>query len=803
MKRNLFVFGCLLFVLSCQVDKSINEAVKNISNETYSVFKFSQDDNAKSVKRDFSLVTTLPNGAKLEWSLPSDTQSVLNIQGNNVAVSRPRGVNKDFTFSYVIVGRNGKLSNEFSVSITVLGIDVLVTDIQVVPSICLVVGEERALPSVVVEPPNASVLDLSYTLEGNSLLHFYITSKNQLKATGVSGSVGELKISATDGSGVFKMVSLKIVDKQIAAQRIRVLPEVDHVEVNDEKQIYGKVYPTDYTNAVASYSIIAGQDLATIDSKTGKMSVGSKTGTVTVQYAIEGEGVEIAPVLSTIHIVNKITDVSTANYDTAKDITLLDLDRAFTHQKIIDKAPGVYRGHPSATMTHEGNLVLLYPDSHGIGKINMLTSSNNGNTWKKATNIPSQWDYSAETPTIYRLDLTNGQYRYIQVSGHPDRTGGVGAECQETTGFDWSFSKNAIEWDGFYHKDTYFDGQKYGNTVAFADVIQLKDQTTGEFIDKWMCVAHESNSSKWKNLLITLSFDGGGYERENLVWSEPRRFLDKNKNPLPDNTNLLCEVGLIRSPDHTTIAALFRNQAHNNSGSYIAFSNDEGQTWSDLKQMPSVLDGERHQGAYFKDGRLIILFREMILRGVNNSQWYCGELGAWVGTFLDLQKGGIGQYLICLKRDYTPNAKSGDCGYSTLDLLPDGSMFMSSYGVFDTDGTLEWSKNAFGSLSALGNNIDWSRSAASGGPNSTYYWSPYIMSFCYQSSDFDNYAKVTHSYKNGVVTPGRVPFNASWRKFPKGPNHESALPEEHCSGDNSCKFHLKGSQQNVHSTIVN
>ena len=45
--------------------------------------------------------------------------------------------------------------------------------------------------------------------------------------------------------------------------------------------------------------------------------------------------------------------------------------------------------------------------------------------------------------------------------------------------------------------------------------------------------------------------------------------------------------------------------------SMLAFSYDEGNTWTKLKEAPSALNGDRHKAEYLKDGRLFITFRSI------------------------------------------------------------------------------------------------------------------------------------------------------------------------------------------------
>lgn len=582
----------------------------------------------------------------------------------------------------------------------------------------------------------------------------------------------------------------------IQTTTIRVLPEVDHMEVNTTKNIYSKFYPANANCKVPVYKIIEGEELAQLSCYGGlQLTANDKPGKVVIEIS-DKINPSVKSARATIYIVEKILSKRNVSCDSAKDVTMLDLDCNYKNQKIVVRNLGSYMGHPNSAISPTGEIFMLYPQGHGSGKIKLATSADNSNSWKQIENTPSDWENSRECPTIYRLNCgINPETQmatevcYVQISGRPD----------DVAGFDYSFSKDGINWSGFRQANV---GVK--QIVALADLIQLKDQKSDEFIDKWLGVFH---SKEGQNKLIHLTFRNGIYDIDHLEWKysdfqKVRDFFTDNASKKIEMQNGLCEVGFLRSPDHREIAMIARNQSHNSNGSFISFSCDEGISWSTPVQTPSVLDGERHQGKYFKDGRLIIAFREAILRDVKNAKgkrdWVCGEFSAWVGTYLDLKQGGVGQYLICLKRDFTPNAYSGDAGYSAIELLEDGSMFIASYGVFDSDGTLSYMQNAFGENSSFGEKIDWSRSAAAT-PTQKRGWSAYLMSFNYSVEDFDKLAKSELKIENGEVISGRVDFEKSWRKFPKGKSHASPLLTEKCSGDAFCKIHLGASAARQHT----
>jgi hypothetical protein len=119
-----------------------------------------------------------------------------------------------------------------------------------------------------------------------------------------------------------------------------------------------------------------------------------------------------------------------------------------------------------------------------------------------------------------------------------------------------------------------------------------------------------------------------------------------------------------------TLAALLRENSRARN-SFVIFSRDEGKTWSEPLELPGALTGDRHTGKYAPDGRLLVSFRDMAYDSPTKEDWV-----AWVGTFDDIVHGREGQYRVRLM----DNTKDADCAYPGVEVLPDGTFVLTTYG---------------------------------------------------------------------------------------------------------------------------
>lgn len=356
-----------------------------------------------------------------------------------------------------------------------------------------------------------------------------------------------------------------------------------------------------------------------------------------------------------------------------------------------------YMAHPDSVLRKNGDILTLYPAGHGKGAVLNRVSADGGITWSSTIeNTPKSWENSLETPTVYRLQFTDGKTgdKLIMISGNPKwpRTctpGGFNCSVSTDEGQTWS------EFELFYSKK---DKNTVIPIVAMASLTQLKEN--GKFVDKWMGLFHDKYFHNYKSIL---SFDENG----RMHWSKPEKYFKDYR--LAEYKAQMCEVEVIRSNQgHGDELCLIARSNSKKENGLISFSQDEGKTWSEPKHLPAALNGERYKAKYTKDGRLFITFRSVERGQVAASHatksdtngWLSEGWVAWVGTYDDLKNGTEGQYRIKLAHtyldgqsepQYSANADTGYCGNVVLN---DGTIVTSSYGKFSptalcADGSLK------------------------------------------------------------------------------------------------------------------
>ncbi|MDP6504871.1 MAG: sialidase family protein, partial [Planctomycetota bacterium] len=321
-------------------------------------------------------------------------------------------------------------------------------------------------------------------------------------------------------------------------------------------------------------------------------------------------------------------------------IPLIDLSAQKQRQVLVDREEGQYLGHPTTVLLEDGKTMLcVYPKGHGRGPIVFKRSTDAGLTWSERLPTPKSWATSKEVPTLHRVTDAQGRKRIIMFSGlYPIRMA-----VTEDDGKTWSELK-AIG--------------NYGGIVAMGCLIDLK---TGP--GHYMAMFHDDGRFlKLKKLrgfhvFRILSADGG------LTWSAPESIAN---HP----TAHLCEPGIFRSPDGKQLAVLLRENSRRHN-SFVIFSDDEGQTWTEPRELPGSLTGDRHTGQYAPDGRLFISFRDKTHKSPTHGDWV-----AWVGTYEDIANGREGQYRVRLM----DNTKGSDCAYPGVEVLPDGTLVTTTYG---------------------------------------------------------------------------------------------------------------------------
>lgn len=346
-----------------------------------------------------------------------------------------------------------------------------------------------------------------------------------------------------------------------------------------------------------------------------------------------------------------------------------------------------YMAHPDSVLLKNGNILTMYPAGHGKGAVQNKISTDGGLTWDSTIgNTPASWENSQETPTVYRLEFSDGTPdKLIMISANPKWQ-----DSETTGGFECSVSSDeGATWTEFQRFYSLADENSVVPIVAMSSLTRLKEN--GEFVDKWMGLFHDADFYNYKTIL---TFDENG----NMQWSVPEKYFAQYRE-IEQSSNM-CEVEVIRSENGTGDELCLITRSNSKKiNSLISFSSDEGKTWSKPVEAPAALNGERHKAEYTPDGRLYITFRS-IERGNKAKEnakfstktgWISEGLVAWVGTYEDLKNGSEGQYRIKLAHIYTEKQTEpeyyaeADTGYCGNVVLADGTIVTCGYGKFSPD----------------------------------------------------------------------------------------------------------------------
>jgi hypothetical protein len=285
-----------------------------------------------------------------------------------------------------------------------------------------------------------------------------------------------------------------------------------------------------------------------------------------------------------------------------------------------------------------------------------------------------------EVPTIFRVIDPEGKKRLIMFSGlYPTRLA-----ISEDDGETWSELESVGDWGGIVVMGCLIPlNTGRGHYMAmFHDDLRFFTEDGMEKFHEW----RQEHESSYFTLYKTVSEDGG------LTWSYPEGIFSSDEIHL-------CEPGYIRSPEGGQIAVFLRENARRKN-SHVIFSDDEGKTWTPPRELPNALTGDRHVLRYAPDGRILASFRDIstdrseIARlarqeGTTNMDEITakyqlgspteGDWVAWVGTYQDIIEGTEGQYRIRIK----DNKKGWDTTYPAVELLPDGTFVITTYGHWD------------------------------------------------------------------------------------------------------------------------
>ena len=294
----------------------------------------------------------------------------------------------------------------------------------------------------------------------------------------------------------------------------------------------------------------------------------------------------------------------------------------------------VYQGHPTTLLMPDGKtMFVVWTLNHGGTSGPMAKSIDGGLTWERLDDqLPKNFSTHKNCPSIYRMTDAKSKARIFVFSAQPL----MPRIMSEDDGVSW----------------TEMTPLGFQCVMTFSSIVKLKN---GNYLGLYHR-GFEGRDKPPLEVLQSITTDGG------LTWNEPTvvaRVTDKNP----------CEPFVFRSPNGKELCCIMRENTHKGH-SLIMFSTNEGKTWSTPKDTTWELTGDRHQGVFTKDGRMVIAFRDQAITSLTK-----GHFVAWVGSYDDIKNNRPGQYRIKLLHSYA----GGDCGYPGVELLPDDTIVATTY----------------------------------------------------------------------------------------------------------------------------
>jgi hypothetical protein len=343
----------------------------------------------------------------------------------------------------------------------------------------------------------------------------------------------------------------------------------------------------------------------------------------------------------------------------------IDLAEETQRQIVIARGspkPDEYHAHPTTVMLADNKTMFcVWNIGHGGHAGPMARSDDAGLTWKRIDDaLPPNYVNFKNCPSIYRITDPQGKERLWVFAA---RTLTDKETPKLIEGRNEGYMPRIVsEDDGKTWRELPPDGglisktDPFRNIMTFSSLVRLKDGSSLGLFHRGSGIGEGGTLQ----VLQSITRNGG------LTWSPPVMACDgtklDGKHP--------CEPYVFRSPDGGELCCLMRENRRSGT-SLVMFSRDEGKTWSQAKDAPWALTGDRHHGITLPDGRMVIVFRNASPQSKDK-----GGFIAWVGTYDDIKQGKPGQYRVSLLKTFK------DGFYPDLHLLPDDTIVATTYANY-------------------------------------------------------------------------------------------------------------------------
>lgn len=229
----------------------------------------------------------------------------------------------------------------------------------------------------------------------------------------------------------------------------------------------------------------------------------------------------------------------------------------------------VYQGHPTTVLMPDGRtMYCVWTYDHGGPCGPMKKSTDGGQTWSDLLPVPENWSKIYNAPSIYRLTDRSGVERLFVFAAYAEGEKPMQQAVSEDGGHTWSpFRSLGMPCDMAF---TTIAKLNSGDYLGMYPRLGEKKYLIHTPFEGWIPI-----EEVWQSL----SKDGG------LTWEESTRSCKDSARSRDHD-----EPELLRSPDGKQLLCLLRENFRKGH-SLMMVSDDEGATWSDLRETPWGLTG--------------------------------------------------------------------------------------------------------------------------------------------------------------------------------------------------------------------